>query len=107
MVDMNDPIIQLHLSMAEMKGMLSTVITTHAERMESVSIRLDAAEKSCNDNSLSSSVHDVKISNINLKIDDMQDKQDTNSGRTLSFTAIIVSCVVGLFSILKTTGVIP
>jgi len=95
MPDMNDPVIQLHLSVAEIKGMISTVITNHSEKIISIEARQDIHEKRLNDKAKMLAGHTERLSDIEDDIKDIRNDSNGKLGRNIGVASLIISAIVG------------
>jgi hypothetical protein len=69
--DSDDAVMHTRLDVAEMKGMLTQLVSAHAERIHAAEVRLSAHEVRLNEKKAQIARHDERI----------QDLEDDNSGR--------------------------
>ena len=109
MPDFNDPLMQLHLSVAKIEGMLSTVITSHAEKIVALETRTDSHDKRLNDKAKTLAGHSERIDDLEDDIKEIKATDSGRAGRNVAVISLIVSGLVGFTTIvifIQSTGVI-
>jgi hypothetical protein len=80
----DDPILQTRLDVAEMKGMLSQVISTHTAQIESQASRLNVHEARLNEKKATLARHDERIKGL-------EEDNSARWGRVTGLLALLVS----------------
>ncbi|GMM94765.1 hypothetical protein [Microbacterium sp. MTN4-26] len=88
----DDPIMQTRLDVAEMKGMLTQLVSSHAERLHQSETRHDSAEQRLNEKG-------KQIARLDERVNDLEDDNSARWGRVTGVLSLIISGVVGLVAI--------
>lgn len=101
MTDMNDPLIQLHLTVAEIKGMVSTVISTHAEKIVAIETKQDTHEKRLNEKAKTLAGHSERLSDLEDDVKDIRTDSSGKTGRNISIAALVISALIGFTALVN------
>lgn len=88
-----DPVIQTRLDVAEIKGMLTQVISSHDARITASDARLNSHENRLNDKAKTIARHDERIK-------DLEDDNAARWGRVTGIVALVISGLVALLNVL-------
>ena len=91
-MDNNDPIMQTRLDVAEMKGMLTQVVSNHEARLVAHDARLESHEIRLNDKAKNIARHDERIK-------DLEDDNTARSGKTIGTVGLVFTGLVGLIAL--------
>ena len=108
MVDFNDPLMQLHLSVAKIEGMLSTVITSHGEKIVALETRTDSHDKRLNDKAKTLAGHSERIDDLEDDIREVRNTDSGRAGRNVAISSLVISGIVGFTTVIifiQTIGV--
>lgn len=90
-----DPIIQTRLDVAEMKGMLTTVVSSHAARLDRLDGTVNIHEARLNDKGKTLARHDERLS-------DLEEDNSARLGRITGTAGLVIAALVALVSIVNT-----
>ena len=99
MPDLNDPLIQLHLSVAKIEGMLSTVIASHAEKITAIETKAGIVETRLNEKSRRLATLEERSDNIEEDIVEMKNDNTGRAGRNLSVISLIIAGVTAILAV--------
>lgn len=99
MTSLDDPLVQLHLSVAEIKGMLSTVIASHAEKISGLESKVSANEIRLNDKGRRLATLEEQSDNMEEDIKEIKQDGNAKAARNLSVTSIVIAALVATLSI--------
>lgn len=89
-----DPILQTRLDVAEIKGMLTQVISSHEARLVTHDARLESHEIRLNEKGKTLARHDERIR-------DLEDDNSARWGRVTGTIGLVVSSLVGLLAVVN------
>lgn len=92
-VSSDDPIMQTRLDVAEMKGMLTQIVSTHEARLLAHDVRLDTHDTRLNEKAKTLARHDEKISDTEEDVKQLQSDNTARLGRNLGVGGLIVAII--------------
>lgn len=87
-----DPIIQTRLDVAEMKGMLTTVVSSHAARLDRLDGTVNIHEARLNDKGKTLARHDERLS-------DLEEDNSARWGRLTGTLGLVISALVAVLAV--------
>lgn len=87
----DDPIMQTRIDVAEMKGMLTTLVSTHEARLVAHDLRLDTHDSRLNEKAKAIARHDERIEDTEEDVAALKADNTARLGRNLGVGGLAVA----------------
>lgn len=95
----DDVVTQTRIDLAEIKGMLTQVITTHEARIAAIELRVDAHDSRLNEKKATIARHDERIKGCEDAINDLENDNSARWGRNTGLLSLIIAGLVAIWNI--------